>query len=92
MSQPPVLRGLDFGGPAVYRIVVQGNLDESFSDFLAGMRISVGKGEDGLTPHTTLLGQLQDQAELSGVLDTLHGLRLPILMVEVLNERWMSDD
>ena len=33
---------------------------------------------------TMLIGQLQDQAELSGVLNTLYELHLPLLSVELL--------
>jgi hypothetical protein len=33
---------------------------------------------------TTLTGRLRDQAELSGVLNTLYELHLPILKVEML--------
>jgi len=32
-----------------------------------------------------LTGRLRDQAELSGVLNSLYGLHLPILKVEVAN-------
>jgi len=35
---------------------------------------------------TILIGQLQDQAELSGVLNTLYELHLPLLSVELLTD------
>lgn len=75
------MEGLRFEGPAVYRIVVQGRLEERMSDRLGGMRIEVA-GEGEKTAGTTLVGQLRDQAELSGVLNTLYELHLPILAVE----------
>ena len=69
--------------PATYRIKVQGYLDESKSDFLAGMTVTTSsQGDQGLV--TTLVGRLRDQAELSGVLNTIYGLHLPILLVEML--------
>jgi hypothetical protein len=78
-------KDIEFGGPATYRIVVQGVLDESWSDRLAGLAISVTT-PNGAMPHTTLFGLIRDQAELSGVLDTLHSLHLPILRVETVDD------
>jgi len=69
--------------PVTYRIEVEGHLAESWSDCLAGMRITVGKRLDQ-TMMTTLVGRLRDQAELSGVLNSLYDLRLPILKVEIV--------
>ena len=34
---------------------------------------------------TSLVGELSDQADLAGVLNTLYGLHLPVLSVECLN-------
>ena len=70
--------------PATYRIEVQGHLDESWSDRLFGMRITARKRLDQ-TSVTTLTGRLRDQAELSGVLNSLYDLHLSILKVEVVN-------
>ena len=70
--------------PVTYRIEVEGHLAESRSDYLAGMRITVGKRLDQTT-MTTLVGRLKDQAELSGVLNSLYDLRMSILKVEVVN-------
>jgi hypothetical protein len=70
--------------PATYRIEVEGHLDESRSDRLAGMRITTHKRADQTT-MTTLIGRLRDQAELSGVLNSLYDLHLSILKVEVVN-------
>jgi hypothetical protein len=68
---------------ATYRIKVQGYLDKNRSDFLSGMTITTASQEDqGVV--TTLVGRLRDQAELSGVLNTLYELHLPILSVECL--------
>ncbi|RJP66348.1 MAG: hypothetical protein C4532_16170 [Candidatus Abyssobacteria bacterium SURF_17] len=76
-------KGIKLETPATYRIVVQGCLDQSWSDRLAGMAIvSQSKGKDA--PVTTLTGRLRDQAELSGVLNSLYELHLPILKVEML--------
>ena len=79
------IRDIEFGGPATYRIVVKGALDDHWSDRLAGMAISVAKTETG-SSHTTLFGPLRDQAQLNGVLETLYGLHLPIVRVEEVKE------
>jgi hypothetical protein len=76
---------LKFWTPATYRIEVEGVLDEIWTDSLAGMRISTRKRADQSTV-TTLTGRLKDQAELSGVLNGLYELHLPILSVEILSE------
>lgn len=76
-------KDIDFGGPAIYRIVVQGALSEDWSDRLGGMTVtSVERGE--MRPHSTLIGRIRDQAELNGVIETLYGLHLPILKVETI--------
>ena len=70
---------------ATYRIEVEGHLDESWSDRLAGLRITTRRREDQSTV-TTLIGWVRDQAELTGVLNSLYELHLPILSVENLAE------
>jgi hypothetical protein len=47
------------------------------------MRITTRQRKDQTTV-TTLIGRVRDQAELSGVLNTLYELHLPILSVENL--------
>ena len=76
---------IDFGGPATYRIIIKGVLDQDWSDRLAGMTITVTDHEGG-SPHTALAGRIRDQAELNGILDTLCSLHLPILRVEQVEE------
>lgn len=66
--------------PAIYQIEVQGKLDISWSDNLAGMNITSYKQGD--KEITTLVGRLSDQAALAGLLQSLYDMRLPILSVE----------
>ena len=75
---------IDFGGPATYRIDVQGRLNPSYSSRLAGLTITTTESGDGVA-RTTLTGPIRDQAELSGVLDTLYGLHMPILSIQAIN-------
>ena len=82
MSTPPT-DDLCFDMPAVYRIRVRGRLSASWSDRLEGMTIAVESSGAGASV-TTLVGELSDQASLVGVLNTLYGLRLPVLSAECL--------
>ena len=76
---------LNLDKPARYRICVKGALDPSWSGRLGGMTITTRSQEDqGMV--TTLVGRLRDQAELSGVLNTLYELHLPILSVEHIKD------
>ena len=70
--------------PATYRIEVDGHLDASLTDRLAGMQITSRERADQTTV-STLLVRIRDQAELSGVLNSLYDLHLSILKVEVVN-------
>ena len=81
MEQSPQDLEIGFVGAANYRIVVEGYLDPSYSDRVAGMKIEVTQRGD-LKPITTLFGTVIDQAELSGVLETLYSLHLTLLSVE----------
>jgi hypothetical protein len=78
-------KGVKLWSPATYRIEVEGHLAESWSDHLAGMQITTRERADQ-SSVTTLFGRLRDQAELSGVLNSLYGLHLVILKVEVVNK------
>jgi len=72
--------GLTMGSPAIYKIQVRGNLDSSWSDKLGGLQIEM-TAETGMTSIT---GPLTDQAALSGILNTLYDLQLPVISVEHL--------
>ncbi len=65
--------------PAIYHIKVQGKLSGSWSDSLSGMNIT-NYEQDGNV--TTLVGKLQDQAALTGVLQALYESHFPILLLE----------
>lgn len=70
-------------GPSIYRICVPGSLDAEWCSRLGGMNITEGRNPDGEV-ETTLVGRLPDQAALSGVLNTLYELHLPVSLVECL--------
>ena len=85
MSQVENRKSYTFDRPGNYRIRVQGFLDESWSDRLAGLRITTSRTGDQ-KPVSELVGRVCDQAELSGVLITLYELHLTLLSVEYLDE------
>lgn len=86
MKKAPVVpANLAFDGPASYRIVVQGTLDENWSERFAGMTVSVVRTAAG-SSRTELTGPLLDQAALQGVLETLYGLHMAILNVEKIDD------
>ena len=81
MVQETALDGIKLESPATYRIRVQGHLDDSWSDRLGGMVISRAYTKEN-KPITILVGHLLDQAALSGVLNALYNLRMPLLSAE----------
>lgn len=85
MSEPKGFTEIDFGGPATYRIVVQGTLDPSYSDRLGGMTITTEEKPDR-PPHSILVGPVRDQAALRGVIETLYDLHLPTLRIEQVED------
>jgi len=73
--------------PATYCIEVEGHLDESWSERLAGMNIKTTK-RNNLPLVTILSGRLRDQAELLGVLNALYNLRLTLISVRRQDTPW----
>ena len=71
-------------GPANYRICVRGRLEGSWSDRLGGMQVSESRGTDG-QPETILVGRVVDQAMLSGILNSLYEMHLPVLSAECVD-------
>jgi len=70
-------------GSAIYRIRVRGRVEAELSDRLEGMRIEALTRADG-KGESVLEGRLRDQAALTGVLNTLYALHLPVMAVDCL--------
>lgn len=86
MTHSTSWKGLNLETPTTYRIRVQGCLDDSWADRLGGMAITTGTAAD--KPLVTILvGHLADQAALSGILNTIYELHLPLLSVENMDEK-----
>ncbi|MBN2501717.1 MAG: hypothetical protein JXB38_13125 [Anaerolineales bacterium] len=64
---------------AIYQIKVPGCLDESWKDWVEGIKITNETGED-LAPITTLTASL-DQAGLHGLLRRLYALGMPLISI-----------
>ena len=70
---------------AYYRIEVEGYLEEDYSGRIAELKISYLKRAEDHSTITCLVGRVMDQAELTGVLNSLAEMHLPILKVENIN-------
>jgi len=79
-------KSFSFQRSGKYRIRVLGALDKSWSGRLGGFSISTGFKQNEEKSVTELVGQVRDQAELSGVLETLYNLHMTILLVEHQDE------
>ncbi len=76
-------KNIKFGGKATYKIRVQGKLDTSWSDSLGGLDIETEQISDNQF-MSTLTGLIADQAALSGILNTLYELHLPVISVKCI--------
>jgi hypothetical protein len=76
--------------PKTYQITVEGAMNASWSDWLAGMDVFSWKEADGVM-LTTLSGELMDQAALRGVLNRLWDLNLVVRSVWQVSPAEISD-
>ena len=79
----------EFDTPGTYKIKIAGYIDSSWSDRLGGMTIST-KGK-GVSPVTTLSGELVDEAALAGVLSALYDLGYSLQSVKKLKPKEEHD-
>jgi hypothetical protein len=63
-----------------FEILVKGQLDESWSDWLGGLKLKLLGNGDML-----LCGQIEDQAALMGILNKLYNLNLNLLSFTEVN-------
>lgn len=78
-----------FSAPGNYRIVVQGRLRPDWSDRFGAMRVLTHSPEVD-SEGTILQGPVSDQSELSGILNTLYELHLPLISVQYLGDAGSS--
>jgi hypothetical protein len=64
----------------VYRIKVQGELDQSWSNWFSGVKV-VTESHGGGLPITTLTGVMADQSALRGIISKIWDLNLTLVSV-----------
>ena len=85
MNKIPKVEDQDPRQPAsIYRLRIAGAIPAGWEERLGCLRVVQEEGSESPTT-TTLMGAVKDQAELLGVLNTLHELRLPLLLVEAID-------
>ena len=82
-------KAANFSTPGNYRIEVQGQLRPNWSDRFGAMQI-VSLPPEADSAVTALQGNVSDQAELAGILNTLYELHLPLLSVQYLGDEPVS--
>ena len=81
MPHPHQEIDISFDGPATYRIIVKGRIDRLWSEDLGGMDIRI-EGHEDKSAITILTGQVRDQAELTGIMNSLYELHTTVLSVK----------
>ena len=79
----------NFTTPGNYRVEVQGPLRPDWNDRFGAMRIISSETDNAVT---VLQGNVSDQAELAGILNTLYELHLSLLSVQYLGNEPSSPD
>jgi hypothetical protein len=70
----------------IYQIKVQGELDQSWTDWLGEVEITAERAEEG-SMITTLMVEAADQPALFGVLDRIRDLNFVLIQVSRVGER-----
>ena len=83
MLDKQTIKNFKFEKAAVYRIRVKGHIDDRLSAYLGGMVITRAFSAEK-EPMTILVGELLDQAALSGVLNHIYEMHMPLLTVEAI--------
>lgn len=78
-----IMNNFGMDTPAIYRLRVRGEITPDFGERLDGVNITSRPGPSG-DPESILVGRLVDQAALSGLLNSLYDLHLPLLSVDCL--------
>lgn len=73
----------EFSSPGYYRIELIGELRDNWSERIGAMKVLPPSALENKVV-TVLQGRVSDQAELSGILNTLHELHLPLLSIQFL--------
>lgn len=74
-------RKLNMRNPAVFRICIQGELDESWFEYFSAQSASVKEDKAGNTV-TEIISDPMDQGALVGLVNHLNSLGIPLISVE----------
>ena len=72
-----------FHASGYYRIDVRGRIEPSWAQRFGGMQVISSQSKE-FNKVTVLRGPVTDQAELAGILNTLHELHLTLISVQYL--------
>lgn len=75
----------DFKKPAIYKIVVNGEIIDEMSKRLWDLQIKTKKSKNHKI-ITSLVGQINDQAALAGILQMLYDMHMTVISVNMLSE------
>lgn len=74
-------RKLNMHSPAVFRICIQGELDESWFEYFGAQSASVEEDKAG-SKVTVIVSEPMDQGALVGLVNHLNALGIPLISVE----------
>jgi hypothetical protein len=86
----PTFQSISMSSPAIYRIRVRGKLDAEIARRLDGLNLTE-EPASGETPISVLVGRVIDQAALSGLLNSLYELHLPLISVDCLDAEMVTN-
>ncbi len=75
-----------FSATGCYRIEVVGKVPPGWIDRLGGMQV-LQASQNTTSTVTCMQGRVIDQAELSGILNSLYELHLPLLSVQFMEKQ-----
>jgi hypothetical protein len=78
-------KNINFKNRAIYKIVVSGILNESYFMRIPMMQIKVSRNYKG-ERFTSIIGEIKDQAALSGILNYLYDMQYTVISVNMLSD------
>ena len=85
MTEKYKIDNINFKKSAIYKIVVKGEINEEMSERLWGLQARKYKSENH-KPITTIVGHINDQAALAGILNMLYDMHMTVISVNMLSE------
>jgi hypothetical protein len=76
---------LNMHEPTVFRICIQGELDQSWFDYFSAQSVSVEMDQDE-QPVTVFTSEPMDQGALVGLINHLNDLGIPLISVDPIRK------